>query len=200
MTSLIAWVGVDNRGPSSVYLASDSRFSGNESTWDFGRKLFACVQRPDIFAYCGAVLFPSQILGQLAAAIDGDLLFARNATPAQRFHTITEKIRAALQGFPESQYAFSIAYATRDGEGFGATFAVYTLSWRPSNGWKPKVGPCLITQTCCSHTDLGQRSRKTFTPDGNYRTFAERRVQSFQRFVIPSRAGATAGLVVRLSL
>ena len=137
MTSLIAWLAVDNRGPSSVYLASDSRFSGGGSKWDCGRKLFACKKSPDIFAYCGAVLFPTVILGQL----DEGLVFSANLTPLERFETITVKIKESLQNFPEAQHGFSIVYATRDGLGFGASFFVATLTWQPSYGWQTQLTP-----------------------------------------------------------
>ena len=60
MTSLLAWVGVDSRHLSSIYLASDSRISwGDVANWDFGRKLFASTKYPEIIGYVGDVLFPS---------------------------------------------------------------------------------------------------------------------------------------------
>ena len=74
MTTLIGWVGVDQRGLSSAYLASDSRLSSNGAKWDCGRKLFACKTTPDVFGYCGAVLFPSLVLGQITEIVDAGLL------------------------------------------------------------------------------------------------------------------------------
>lgn len=136
MTSLIAWVGVDQRGPSSAYLASDSRFSSNGAKWDCGRKLFACKTSPDIFGYCGAVLFPSLVLGQLTELIEAGLLFPPNSSPEARFQAIRTKILLALSQFPQSQHGFSIAYATRRGVGFTASFAIATLTWKPRVGWE----------------------------------------------------------------
>jgi hypothetical protein len=47
MTTLISWVGVDNRGAASLYFASDSRISWpGAEIWDHGRKLFACRRYP----------------------------------------------------------------------------------------------------------------------------------------------------------
>ena len=75
MTSFVAWVGVDARGPASIYLASDSRISWVDpdktfETWDYGRKLFASKKYPEIFGYFGDTLFPSQMLGQVLDLIE----------------------------------------------------------------------------------------------------------------------------------
>ncbi|NQU23171.1 MAG: hypothetical protein HQ567_17980 [Candidatus Nealsonbacteria bacterium] len=136
MTSLIGWAAIDQRGPSAVYFASDSRLSGAGSQWDCGRKLFACLNSPDIFAYCGAVLFPTQVLGQLTAAIDAGLLFSEDAQPEEKLAAVSTKIKNALRNFPESKYDFSIAYATRGGSGFDdATFVVATIAWHAYDGF-----------------------------------------------------------------
>ena len=57
MTTLISWVGIDQRRPTSLYLASDSRISwgSQHHRWDVGRKLFSCKVSADIFGYCGDV-------------------------------------------------------------------------------------------------------------------------------------------------
>lgn len=133
MTSLIAWVAVDQRGPSAFYFASDSRLSNQTTNWDSGRKLFACVNSSDAFGYCGSVLFPSQVLGQLVLQIDAGALFPDTSTPEQRFEIVTDRIESAVVGFPENS-GFSIAYATRDGEGFRSTFFVAVLTWSQTNG------------------------------------------------------------------
>jgi hypothetical protein len=59
MTSLIAWIGVDSRGPASAYLASDSRISwASGAHWDIGRKLFTSEKSADLFD--DAVMLPSE--------------------------------------------------------------------------------------------------------------------------------------------
>lgn len=66
MTAFLSWVGVDHRGPASLYLASDSRISWTDNevrSWDRGRKVFACSRTPDVLGYVGDVLFPSLVLG-----------------------------------------------------------------------------------------------------------------------------------------
>jgi hypothetical protein len=59
VTTLACWVGVDARGPSSVYVAADSRISwAGRAEWDQARKVYACVVEPHVFGYVGDVLFP----------------------------------------------------------------------------------------------------------------------------------------------
>ena len=68
MTVLIGWIGVDSRVPCSAYLMSDSRISWNDQlgAYDYGRKLFAFKNSPDILGYCGDVTFPSMVLSRLS--------------------------------------------------------------------------------------------------------------------------------------
>jgi hypothetical protein len=134
MTSLICWAGIDQRGPASLYIASDSRLSKSASSWDYGRKVFGCRNSADIFGYCGAVLFPSQVLSQLVDAIDSGVLFDPNNTcPLTRLSIIEKRIEHSVATFPE-RTPFSIVYGTRQGEGFGAQFQVAVVSWDDVKG------------------------------------------------------------------
>ena len=111
MTSFIAWAGIDSRAVSSVYFASDSRLSVpllyNPATgkiekrwyWDYGRKLFASNISPDIFAYVGDVLFPSQVLGQMVDLIDVGVLFEPYEHPDRKLEKIIGYFREA-SGIP----------------------------------------------------------------------------------------------------
>ena len=123
MTSLVAWVGLDSRGPASIYIATDSRLSKGKANWDCGRNVFACDRSASIFGYCGAVLFPSQFLGQLTQAIDSGMLFSESTRPQEKLDVIANKLSTEAERFPE-QAEFTIVYATRVGEGLGATFFV----------------------------------------------------------------------------
>jgi hypothetical protein len=101
MTTLVAWLGVDSRGPASLYLASDSRITwGGSASWDRGRKLFACRQKPYLFGYCGEAFFPSQLLGQVTERIDANLLSASD--PDDLAHQIVGLVRDMLSGRPLS--------------------------------------------------------------------------------------------------
>lgn len=139
MTSLMAWIGVDSRGPASIYLASDSRITwGNASTkWDCGRKLFASTKHPEILGYCGDVLFPSQVLGQLIDLIDADALFSKVDLPAEKWAKITEIVQTSFAQYPKNcRSDFTIVYCTRRSEGMNAAFSMFRLDWKKEKGWR----------------------------------------------------------------
>jgi len=147
-------------------LASDSRLSSNGAKWDCGRKLFACKTSPDVFGYCGAVLFPSLLLGQITDAVDAGVLYPPEAKPELKFATICNKVQEALKGlkgFPELNHTFTILLATREGIGFGASFVFATLTWQPAEGWQKT-----FWATPSDHSDLvlalgsGSKTAKEF--------------------------------------
>ena len=112
MTSLIAWVGIDSRGQSSAYLASDSRLTwGNSASWDTGGKLFASSRFPEIFGYCGDVTFPSQILPHTIELIDCNLLVKKEDTIDRKITKIFRNIQNDFQNYPEMfNKGFEILY------------------------------------------------------------------------------------------
>ncbi|MCX5983895.1 MAG: hypothetical protein NTY89_19310 [Nostocales cyanobacterium LacPavin_0920_SED1_MAG_38_18] len=138
MTSFAAWVGVDSRGMTSFYFASDSRISwwGTQAKWDRGRKLFASRTYPDIFGYCGDVLFPSLALSQAIQLVDDGLLFEFDEKPSTKFEKLCTLIQDSFNLFPkQARHPFDIAYCSRIGIGLGSTFELYKLSWTANQGW-----------------------------------------------------------------
>jgi hypothetical protein len=137
MTSLVSWIGIDSRAPSSIYLVSDSRISwGNNLTWDYGRKLFASRNYPEILGYCGDVLFPSQVLGQLIDLIDSDLLFNVEDSSDSKWLKILSIVQQSFESYPdENSRPFRMVYCTRESSGMASVFRMSTLSWKPSEGW-----------------------------------------------------------------
>ena len=128
MTTLVAWVGVDQRGPASLRFAADSRITWPSGSWDYGRKLFASHTKPDMMGYAGDVLFPTQTLGQIIELIDNGLLFASNVAPDQRVATVVQILERAAAGYPRAEVRdFDVLYGTRVDEGMGCSFAVYNL-------------------------------------------------------------------------
>lgn len=123
MTLLASWIGVDSRKPSSLYIVSDSRISwGEDCYYDYGKKVFASLNTPNIFGYCGDVLFPLMILSQIVDAIDQGLLFGENWTYRQKTGCIIRKLREALDKYPVTNNnafanSFEIIYGTRDSDG-----------------------------------------------------------------------------------
>ncbi|GAB3845249.1 hypothetical protein GCM10028822_03440 [Hymenobacter terrigena] len=101
MTLVVSWIAYDSRGPSSIYLLSDSRISWrNGSSFDYARKVFGCVNYPDIFAYSGDVLFPSIVLNQIVNIIDSGMLFNEAWDFEEKFNAFYNKIKQVFQQYP----------------------------------------------------------------------------------------------------
>jgi len=137
MTTLIAWLGVDSRGPSSIYLASDSRITWDiSSSWDHGRKLFVCRVRAFLFGYCGEAFLASQILGQVAEQIDGDLF--RASDPDDGVRQIVSTVSDMLRDKPYAVGGgFELILAQRSAEGMLSTFHLHEAQF--SRSAAPKI-------------------------------------------------------------
>lgn len=120
MTSLIAWWSRDQERFSALHVASDSRISWGSALkrWDAGRKVFAPSRTPDVWAYCGDVVFPALVLSQLASAADQGVLFDPDATPAQRHAIVVNGLKASFNRRHDApDESFTILHAAREGEG-----------------------------------------------------------------------------------
>jgi hypothetical protein len=138
MTSLAAWVAVDGRGTSALYLVSDSRLTWAPAglEWSLGRKLFASKTTNDIFGYCGDVLFPSLILGQLESLLNSSVLSASGETPYQRHQLFVRMIQNSLESYPPARRAdFSIIHGAREHAGLRSLFHLWRLDWSTQLGW-----------------------------------------------------------------
>lgn len=135
MTTLIAWVGADSRGHASLYLASDSRITWpGGQRWDMGTKLFSCPGRPEIFGFCGDVVFPTQILPKICQQLEMLDAFSEGASFNEKLNWVSNAIEQALSEYPTAmKVPFQIIYASRVGEGMAATFHVGVVSLT-SNG------------------------------------------------------------------
>jgi hypothetical protein len=137
VTSLICWIGVDQRGPASAYLASDSRISWETNPrrrWDTGRKLFASRLEPELLGYVGQVLFPSQALPQIIDLVDAGLLFEKSVSPEAKRTSIFNVIKNQFEDYPVDRgQAFTIIYCTRYGLGMESRFHIYSLRWENSS-------------------------------------------------------------------
>jgi hypothetical protein len=139
MTLLISWVGVDNHGITSAYIAADSRVSwGEEVNFDHGRKVFAFRCSPDILGYSGDVLFPTMVLSQITEIADRGLLFSFNAPCKERFEAIKEKLIQQFQKYPKMVESITapnlqILHISRDPK--EKEFACWLIEWNRSAGW-----------------------------------------------------------------
>jgi hypothetical protein len=137
MTTLVSWIGVDSRSPSSVYIASDSRISwGPHQVWDHGRKVFASSRYPDIWGYCGDVLFPSLVMGQIVDSIDALAILEANDVADRKHNKVVTALKMAFATYPASEKrSFSILHCSRNCEGMESEFFAWETSWNPTDGW-----------------------------------------------------------------
>lgn len=91
MTSVVAWCGVDSRGPASIYIAADSRVTqGRTVISDGTRKTFAAARSANVFAYCGHVLGPATTVASVSESIE-------RMTPADDVGTAQAQFRDAVE-------------------------------------------------------------------------------------------------------
>jgi hypothetical protein len=138
VTSLAAWSGVDSRGPSSIYLVSDSRISwaDSSSTFDHGAKTFVSAASADIFSYCGDVLFPIIVLGQIESLIADGISNSRHLSSEGRSAEIVRLVKAAFEAFPRKhRNPFSILHASREGASMNSRFRLWSLGWASQGEW-----------------------------------------------------------------
>jgi len=133
MTCLVSWIGIDSRGHSSAYIVSESRISwGASKTWDVGRKVFCSRKSPDIWGYCGDVLFPTIVLGQFIEMIDEGIA-QTSGDIHQRFVDFFE---TQMESYPEQEArGFSIIHCHRDNTGIRSVMRAWKLSWSLGDGW-----------------------------------------------------------------
>ena len=133
MTSLISWIGIDQRGPASAYFASDSRITwGGKNGWEHGRKLFASSKYPHILGYCGDVLFPTQTLSQVIEMIDAGLLLDNSDTIDVSVEKMVSVISSAFDTYPSTaKKRFEVLYCFREGDGVSALFHLRHIVFDP---------------------------------------------------------------------
>jgi hypothetical protein len=137
-----------------MYMASDSRITwGSEfRRWDAGRKIFAPVKEPHLFGYCGDVVFPSLVLGQLVSAIDQGVLFHPEATGDERNASVLASLKTShqrRQNVEEQDFAI-VHYRPQDWP--STEFSCWKISYTAKNGlWDygklpvpPKTGVVIL--------------------------------------------------------
>ena len=135
----MAWLGVDSRGPTSVYFASDSRISwtNDRKNWDTARKLFATQTTAEIFGFTGYALLPQVVLARVCDFIDrGFRVLAGSDSPENRALWLRDIVESQTKAHPRKylEKDFSILYAVRHGSGMPgrAKFHLYRIYWSVS--------------------------------------------------------------------
>ena len=128
MTLIVSWIGVDDKKAgketASIYISSDSRYTwGNSGKYDYGIKVFGSTKSPEIFGFCGDVLFPSTILGQVIPQIDNGILLDNTDNAEIKSNKIFSYIETSLESYPKSFIGdnFTILHGTR----FEKTFKLF---------------------------------------------------------------------------
>lgn len=141
MTLIVSWIGVDDKKEgkeiASIYLASDSRYTfGNSGKYDYGIKVFGSTKYPEIFGFCGDVLFPSIILGQIIPQIDNGILFDSTENGETKNNKIFSYIQTSLDDYPKNLIGetFTILHATR----FEKTFRLFKISFEAGKQLRKK--------------------------------------------------------------
>ncbi len=140
MSSLVAWIGVDQRGPSSAYIATDSRISWSSgdkisAKWDHGRKVFGGRHSPELFGYVGDVLSQSMILGQISDLPTSNSQSITFESIDQRFEDVGKLIESSIKPLstPHTGDA-KIIHVIRIAEGMETRFACQSIEWM-KNKW-----------------------------------------------------------------
>lgn len=136
MTLLLSWISKDSRKTSAFYIASDSRFSWkNPIQYDYGSKVFALPNSPDILGYCGDVIYPSIILNQIMEMDRDQILFDENDSNQTRSEKIFEIFKEKFDQYPSEQVmdkSLEVIHASRDKE---TDFICNVFLWTRKEGW-----------------------------------------------------------------
>ncbi|QEC66310.1 hypothetical protein FRZ67_02930 [Panacibacter ginsenosidivorans] len=144
MTTLASWVTYSKTGekpelPRAIYIVSDSRITwGSQSVrWDAGRKVFNSQKKPHVFGYCGDVVFPSLVLGQIISAIDNEILFESQQTPDEKHESILHTIKTSYKkSHNNTTMDFSIVHAYRSHPWPHTEFLFWHISYKAkTNEW-----------------------------------------------------------------
>ncbi|MFD2937439.1 hypothetical protein [Spirosoma flavum] len=137
MTLLLSWVGRDSRKISSFYIASDSRYSWDYPLkYDYGRKVFALQNSPDILGYCGDVAYPTLILNQILEMDRNEILFPKQSTNVERSKILYKEIINKFVDYPSNvimRNSLEIIHVSRDEE---TNFICNVYKWTKKNGWE----------------------------------------------------------------
>lgn len=128
MTSVIAWLAVDQRYPTALYFATDSRRTFADGSYrDDCRKVFVPRDSREFFAFTGDVNFPTSALTHICTLLE------QSAVPAQllgsaygRSSWVLDTLNSLLAQSPHRPaYNFTILHGSRNGFGAGVAFVLH---------------------------------------------------------------------------
>lgn len=134
MTLVVAWIGTDDtkngKAISSLYIGSDSRYSWLKDKFNGGQKVFCSTKYPEIFGFCGDVVYPLNAINHILTQIDKDLLFETNESFISKKNKILNVLHILLSEYPvvELSKGFTILYGTKIKNEFKLFKFVYNKS------------------------------------------------------------------------
>ena len=131
MTSLACWRGVDSRSPSSLYIATDSRFAWPDGNCtDGNQKAFISSSSPDIFGFCGEVRVPTILLPPLETCG-----LAASESAHARHAELLDRLVAVIASVATSRSRpFTVVHGSRDADGMASQFYVWCVHWSRTTG------------------------------------------------------------------
>lgn len=183
MTSLAAMIARDSRGPSSLYLMTDSRITWGESAqhWDAGRKTFASPVGADILGYCGDAYFMPMTLGQVLSIAAAKILDLSSPEAGERHQLILSLLTPSLSMIKTKHVLpMTLFHGARDSELMTSRFRL----------WRSQFDPKAMSW---SDEELVVEDRSYLAAiDGSGKTY----VESFERKVAKTSAAGTSRAAV----
>jgi hypothetical protein len=141
MTTLQSWIAYSDTGerpdlPRALYLASDSRITWGSADrrWEAGRKVFATNVEPHLFGFCGDVVLPALIVGQIVSAIDSGILFGAEASPDERHRAVLRALeRGVASAVSTPTLDFTIHHVQREREWPETRFRAWSIFYDASH-------------------------------------------------------------------
>lgn len=129
MTSLGVALAVDTRGPTALYIVTDSRISWSTGQhWDAGQKTFASSVSPDIFGFCGDAFFPPSIIHQIIDQANCGILFPKEANSETRHQLFFRILRQSIDRQHNTPVtSFSVFHGARDSELMKSRFRLWEI-------------------------------------------------------------------------
>jgi hypothetical protein len=129
MTSLAVALAVDSRGPTALYIITDSRLTWDAKAtqrWDAAQKTFASVRTADIFGFCGDAFFPPMILRQFLDQVNSGLVLPNGIDADTSHGLVVVKLRQAMEQRSSAPVrSFSVFHGARDHEFMESRFRLW---------------------------------------------------------------------------
>lgn len=132
MTSLAVALACDSRGPSGLYLITDSRITWGKPSerWDAGQKTFVSPNSPDIFGYCGDAYFIPIIMGQIVNSSFSEAVGLSELSASDRHTLILNLVKSSIEKVVTSTISdLSFFHGAREDEFMNSTFHLWKSTY-----------------------------------------------------------------------